>query len=265
MDQTAPHSARTEPPHPHRDRKPKAVPTCIAALLGVVRILLGYAKHLDRTLPEQAESPHFPALAVGFGTYDMRRILGHVQRGILRATMLQRFLLARAAQGRDIEPSPPAGPAEAEDIEALEIKLRAPARPAATKTTRARRIDPDPPAHFYMPTLKELEAQVRRRSVGRTIAEICADLGVWSTVCEGGFWSEITRTLTQFGGNFAEFFDIRERRKKTFDKERQMRPDTWSADLRDRPRDAVRALLGYILGESPPRGPPDPQLLIAST
>ena len=257
----APHSARTDALPPHRDRPRKPVPPCIAALLGLVRVLLGYAKHLDRILPDRSDRPEFPTLAAGFGTHDMRRILGHVQRGILRAMMLQRFLLARAAQGRDIDPTPPPGPAEQDDIARLEIKLRAPVRPSATKTTRARRIDPDHPSHFYMPTLKELEAQVRRRSVGRTIAEICADLGVWSTVCEGGLWSEITRTLTQFGGNFAEFFDIRERRKKTFEKERQLRPDTWTSGACDEPREAIRQLLGYVLGESPPRGPPAAQLL----
>ena len=265
MDQTAPHSARTDAPAPSQGRKQKAVPTCIAALLSVVRVLLGYAKHLDQILPDRADHPHFPTLAAGFGTYDMRRILSHVQRGILRAMMLQRFLLARAAQNRDIEPTPPPGPAEPEEIEGLDIKLRAPVQPGTKKTPRARRIDPDHPAHFHMPTLKELEAQVRCRSVGRTIAEICADLGIWSTVCEGEFWSEITRILAQFGGNFEELFDARERRKKTFEKERQTRPDTWTSDLRDQPREAIRQLLGYILGESPPRGPPDPLLLTASS
>ncbi len=126
MDRTAPHSARTDAPHPPKGRAAKAVPTCIAAILSAVRVLLGYGKHLDQTLPEQAAHPRFPTLAAGFGTHDIRRILAHVQRGILRAMMLQRYLLARAAQGRDIEPTAPAGPADPENIEALDIKLRAP-------------------------------------------------------------------------------------------------------------------------------------------
>ncbi|MEI7713655.1 MAG: hypothetical protein WCI94_19635, partial [Rhodospirillales bacterium] len=205
----------------------------------------------------------FPALAAGFGTHDLRRILGHVQRGILRAMMLQRFLLARAAQGRDIEPVPPPVPAEPEDIEALEIKLRAPVQPREKKT-RAPHIDPDDPLHFRMPTLKELEAQVRRRSVGRTIAEICLDLGVAATTSEGGFWLEIYRTLLHFDGNSEAFFGIQENRRKAFAKERDKRPDTWSAEWRDRPKDAIRQLLGYLLGEIPPRGPPIPQRLTAS-
>ena len=106
MDPTAPHPASTEPPaSPQEARSSTPMPACIAAILSVVRTLLGYGKHLDQTLPEQTAHPGFPAIAIGFGTHDLRRILAHVQRGILRAMMLQKYLLARAAQGRDIEPT----------------------------------------------------------------------------------------------------------------------------------------------------------------
>ena len=105
MDRTAPHSAHTDDPASNQeDRSGPAMPACIAAILSMVRSLLGYGKHLDATLPEHAENPRFPVLAAGFGTHDLRRILAHVQRGILRAMMLQKYLLARAAQGRDIAP-----------------------------------------------------------------------------------------------------------------------------------------------------------------
>ena len=263
MDQTAPHSARIAPPaSPQEAGSSTAMPSCIAAIWGIVRVLLGYGKHLDQTLPEKTDHPSFPALAAGFGTHDIRRILAHVQRGILRAMMLQRFLLARAAQGRDIEPIEPPAPAEQADIAALDMKLRPPVGPRA-KTPRAPRIDPDAPAYFVMPTMKELESQVRRRSVGRTLAEICMDLGIEATTSEAGFWYEVYRVFMNFGGNCAEFFDVRERRKKAFEKERQTRPDTWTCDWRDRPRDSIRQLLGYVAGETPPRGPPTPQLIVA--
>ena len=257
MDQTAPHPARTEPPAPPKgDRSSKAVPTYIAAILDIVRVLIGYGKHLDVTLPEQAEHPRFPTLAAGFGTHDLRRILNHVQRGILRAMMLQRFLLARAAQGRDIEPTAPPEPAEQADIDALEIKLRTPRKTAP----RAPRIDPDDPMHFRMPTLKELESQVRRRSVGRTIAEICLDLGITAPTSEAGFWNEIYITLLHFGGSSEDFFGTQLSRRKAFEKEREKRPDTWKFDWLDRPKDAIRQMLGYLLGEPPPI----PTLLAAS-
>ena len=246
MDRTAPHSARTEPPAPTQGRPGKAVPACIAAILSVVRVFLGYGKHLDQTLPEQTAHSGFPAIAIGFGTHDLRRILGHVQRGILRATMLQQYLLARAAQGRDIEPTERPAPAEQADIEAMEMKLR----PSRETPRRVRKTDPDDPLHFSMPTLKELESQVRRRSIGRTIAEICMDLGVAASFCEGATWSEILEALMRFGANLEEFFGTQKRRREAFVRERDRHPDTWAVDWRDNPKDAVRQLLGALVGES---------------
>ena len=261
MDPTAPHSASTAPPaSPQEDRPGPAMPACIAAILSVVRVLLGYGKHLDEVLPEQTAHPGFPAIAIGFGTHDLRRILAHVQRGILRAMMLQKYLLARAAQGRDIEPTERPAPAEAEDIEAMEMKLR----PPAQQRVRAKKINPDDPLHFVMPTLEELESQIRRRSIGRTVAEICLDLGVAPSSCEGAFWHEFFVTLTGFGGKFEDFYAVQESRKAAFKKEREKRPPTGNFDWCDRPKEAIRKMLGYLLGESPPRGPPLPQLLPAS-
>jgi hypothetical protein len=264
MDQTAPRSASTEPPaSPQESRSSTAMPACIAAILSVVRTLLGYGKHLDETLPDRAAQPGFPALAAGFGTHDLRRILSHVQRGILRAMMLRQYLLARAAQGRDIEPSEPPVPAEQADIEAMEIKLRPPSQPRKAPR-RAPSTDPNDPLNFSMPTLRELESQVRRRSIGRTITEICMDLGIAPSSCEAGFWHEIYQTLTYFGGKFEYFFEVQERRREAFKKERDKLPNTWTSDWQDRPKEAIRQLLGYLIGESPPRGPPIPQLLTAA-
>ena len=118
--------------------------------------------------------------------------------------------------------------------------------------------------HFVMPTLEELESQIRRRSIGRTISEICLDLGVTPSTCEGGFWNEFYLTLLEFGGKFEDFFEAKERRAVEFKKEREKRPPTGNFDWCDRPKEAIRKMLGYLLGESPPRGPPNPHLLPAS-
>ena len=215
MDRTEPHVAPTATPVSPRGRPGPAMPACIAAILGVVRVLLGYGKHLDRTLPDRVSHPRFPALAAGFGTHDLSRILAHVQRGILRAMMLQRFLLARAAQGREIEPAPPPVRAEQEDIAALEIKLRAPSKPRRSDRW-TRKIVSDDPMHFAMPTLQELESQVRRRSVGRTISDICMDLGIDAIACDGAFWQDLYRVLITFGGKHEDIFNTQERRRKAF-------------------------------------------------
>ena len=160
--------------------------------------------------------------------------------------MLQRFLLARAAQNRDIESEQPPAPAEPADIEALDLKLPTPAQPRP----KAKKTDPFDPLHFAFPTLKELESQVRRRAIGRTIAEICLDLGI--TVCDGETWDDILQALTHFGANLAQFFGVRNRRRETFQEERDKRPETWTFDWRDRPKDAIRQLSGSLLGEPQP-------------
>ncbi len=246
MHQPAPTSERTPP-----DQSGPAVPPCIAFLLSVARALLGYGRHLDKVFPDGAAQPGFPTIAAAFGTHDVRRILGHIQRGILRAMMLERFLLARAAVGRDIEPVQPPAPAEQADIADLDLKLRAPARPRAA-ALRVPRTDPDDPLHFEIPSLKELEAQVRRNPVGQTIAEICLDLGITPSACAGDFWASLLEAITDFGARLKQFYDAKTRRQKTYVKEREKHPDTWHWDWQTRSMEAFRQILGHLLGEPPP-------------
>ncbi len=225
------------------------MPAGIAAFLRMVRVLLAYGRRLDATLPQHIDHPRFPTFAAGFGTHDLGRILAHVQRGILRALMLERYLLARARIGREIEPVAPPAPAEQTEIETLNLVLRA---PTAAKP-HAKTIDCDDPRHFAIPTLRELEAQIRRRSVGRTIADICLDLGVSPSACDSGFWQDIFQALCHFGGNVAEVAATQQRRRTTFQHERDARPETWTWQIWDRPRDAIRQMLGFLLGEPPPQ------------
>ena len=227
----------------------QSLPPGIAFVLRVVRTLLGYGRQLDQALPQQADHPRFPTLAAGFGTHDIKRILAHIQRGILRAIMLERYLLARAAADHDIEPVHPPEPADPADIATLELKLRAPAQPS---TKPSKKPNPDDPMHFAMPTLKQLESQIRRRSVGRTLADICTDLGIAATVSDGAFWHEIYLALTHFGANLEEFYNTQNHRQETFQDERDQRPETWDQDWRDHPRDAIRHILGSLLGDPPP-------------
>ena len=135
------------------------MPACIAALLHTVRILLGYGRHLAATARHRSASPDFNAIAACFGTGRLYAILAHLQRGLLRATELERVLLARAASGRDIRydarrkravpTAPPAAPADppaeqpAEAPVARKLVPR-PSRPAGWN-------DPE----LFMPTLEE--------------------------------------------------------------------------------------------------------------
>jgi hypothetical protein len=131
--------------------------------------------------------------------------MAHLNRGILRATALQRVLLARAATGRDIkivsrrirtdETQPtPADPQTEPPADQPAARKAAP-RPSLPLGSN----DPE----LFMPTLEDLERQVRRRAVGRTIADICRDPAVVPGLCNSAFWNDLFQIMHYFGGSVA--------------------------------------------------------------
>ena len=262
-------------PTPDRTGEPVAaatIPQRLAALLNVVRVLLGHGRRLVETVPERAANVEFAALAGVCGTYTLATILARLQRGILRAMALERYLLARAAKGREIgfvyarerRPAKPAAepsvgePASGEpasdgpgDRDEPGDDEKAPKRPA---------FDPD---DLRIPTPEELDGEVRRRPLGRTILSICMDLAVIPSFCTGPFWNQIFDTLNNYGGSFTTLFKIREYRETSFQKERDKKPDTWSFAWKFPPPETVRQVLGYMIGEAVISDPFDPLLATA--
>ncbi len=226
------------------------MPAGIAALLHTVRILLGYGRHLAETAKHRSASPDFNAIAACFGTGRVYAILAHLQRGILRAIALENVLLARAARGRDISfaaprervtatPAAPADPPVEQSAEArVARKVEArPSRPAGWN-------DPE----LFMPTLEELEAQVRRRPFGRTLVDICLDLAVVPGFCTGPFWNELFDSIRWHGGSVASLMQEKVRREKAFSREQDAKPGSnW--DWLKLTRDALRRALGFFIGE----------------
>ncbi|HVC61340.1 MAG TPA: hypothetical protein VND19_13375 [Acetobacteraceae bacterium] len=228
------------------------MPARIAALLHTVRILLGYGRHLAETAKHRSASPDFDAIAACFGTGRLYAILAHLQRGILRATALQRVLLARAARGRDIgfvarrerataTPAAPADPPVAEQPAEVPIARKATARPSRPAGWN----DPE----LFMPTLEELEAQVRRRPLGRTIVDICLDLAVVPGFCTGPFWNELFDSIRLHGGTVVTLMQEKMRRQEAFCQEQDGKPGSnW--DRLELTRDALRRVLGFFIGEA---------------
>jgi hypothetical protein len=227
------------------------IPAGIAALLHTVRILLGFGRHLAETATQRSASPDFNAIAACFGTGRLHAILAHLQRGILRAMALERVLLARAARGRDIgcvtprertttAPVVPAGPPAAEQ------PLQAPtARKAARPSRPPGWNDPE----LFMPTLEELEAQVRRRPIGRTLVEICLDLAVVPGFCAGPFWNTLFDSIRLNGGSVATLMVEKLHRQEAFCKEQDRKPGSnW--DWLEMGREAVHRVLGFFIGET---------------
>ncbi len=258
MEHAAPPSSRPTQPDSTQDRPGRTVPECIAGLLYVVRVLLGHGRRLAETVPNRAANVEFAIVAGVCGTYNLPAILARLQRGILRAMALERYLLVRAEKGRDITfvepraptPAKPSAKPLAEPQEA-EQKVPKPGR---------RPFDPD---DLRIPTIEELDAEVRRRPLGRTIAAICMDLAVIPSFCTGTFWNDLFETLRAYGGSLTVICKVREIRATSFQKERNQRPDTWGFAWKFPPPETVRQVLGYMIGEAPRADPPGPRLATA--
>ena len=275
MEHTAPTTSQPAPPDPTQDRAGQTVPAPtiperLAALLHVVRVLLGHGRRLVETVPERVANVEFATLAAACGTYTLPTILVRLQRGILRAMALERYLLARAEKGREIafveprEPTPAKPPAEPPEGAPAELTAEPPAEPQEgpqdAPGPKRRPFDPD---DLRIPTAKELDAEVRRRPLGRTIAAICMDLAVVPGFCTGEFWNQIFDTLQAYGGSLTTLYKMREHRETSFQKERDQHPDSWGWDWKDRARETVRQVLGCLIGEAPTLDPPGPRLATA--
>jgi hypothetical protein len=253
MEADVPHTTHpASPPDPPQDHPGSTAPEYIAALLHAVSILLGYGRHLLATVRQRAAAPTFPVIAACFGTANLSTIMAHLNRGILRATALQRFLLARAATGRDIEivirrtRTEETQPAPAAPQSEQPADQPAKPKPASRTSPPPGRDDPE----LFMPTLEELERQVRRRAVGRTIADICGDLAVVPGFCTPAFWSDMFQVIHYFGGDVATLMRKKSRREQAFIHEQDRKLDsTW--DWLRLKRDEIRQVLGFFIGEPP--------------
>jgi len=266
---------RPATPDPEQDRTGRTMPERLAALLHVVRVLLGHGRRLVETVPVGAARLEFAALAGVCGTYSLPIILARLQRGILRAMALERYLLARAAKGREIgfvyaRERPPAKPPAEPQKGAPNSGETAsdgpgdraePGQPGGDeKAPKRPGFDPD---DLRIPTPEELDAEVRRRPLGRTVLAICLDLAVIPSFCTGPFWNQISDTLMNYGGSFPTLFKTRQHRETSFQKERDKKPETWSFDWKFPPPEIVRQVLGYMIGEVLISDPFDPLLATA--
>ena len=242
------------PPDPPQDQPGRTAPVSeyIAAVLYAVGILLGYGRHLLDTVRHRAAAPTFPTIAACFGTANLATIMAHLNRGMLRAAALERFLRARAATGRDIsivirrtrtdEPQP--APADTQAAPQAE-----PAKPKAKPRPSLPPGWDDP--ELFMPTPEDLDRQVRRRSIGRTIGEICGDLAVVPGLCTPAFWNGLFEIMHYFGGGGGvPVMREKRRREQAFIQEQDKKPGStlnwWQLG-----RDAVHEILGFFIGEEP--------------
>ncbi|MEI7710532.1 MAG: hypothetical protein WCI94_03815 [Rhodospirillales bacterium] len=235
------------------------MPPVIAFVLDILQTLIGYGEYLYATVPQHAAHPHFPKLAASFATQDVGRFRAHIWRGILRATMLRHYLRARAKQGRDIAETPIPSPAEPATIEALEMNLRAGSGHASGLPARSRlspgnrlHTDPNNPLYFYIPSVAELAAQMRRRTVGRILADICLDLGIDSGNTARDTWQRIEAALMGLGDGYSHYCEVKEQRRLTVRRELKRGMGIWPWDVQDNTQESIQAMLGFLCGAAPP-------------
>jgi hypothetical protein len=240
------------PPDPPQDHSGSTMPGYIAVVLHAVGILLDYGHHLLATVRHRATAPTFPTIASCFGTANLATIIAHLNRGILRAAALERYLRARAATDRDInivirrvrteEPPPAPADSKAEPPADQPAKPKAKPRPSLPLGWN----DAEP----FMPSPEELDLQIRRRTVGRTIGDICLDLAVMPGLCTGAFWNHLFELMHYFGGSVVNVMREKTRRVQAFIQEQDKKLGS-TLDWLHLKRDEIRQVLGFFIGETP--------------
>jgi hypothetical protein len=180
-------------------------PNRIGRVLGVLRRLIDYGRHLASTVQQRAAAPGFSRFARPFGTADLAVILARIAAGLHRAATLESRLCQRAARGRDLTPAPVRLPAPDQPRPSRQIAPpdHQPADPAVVP-----RLAEDPRL-ARLPTEAEIAAEVRRRPVGAVIVDICHDLGIRPGDCDRPFWDELCQAIIAYGGSLAAFLDTR--------------------------------------------------------
>ena len=188
----------------------------------------------------------------------------------MRAVALERVLLARAARGRDLvilaprvharSAAPPTAPtpagntadpaAEGSDAASQSAEAAAEPEPAQNPPLRPtrQRVPEEPLTLANLPSMAQIEAEVRRQPHGRTLANILSDLGVAPTLCASPFWNQLFMAMRCYRGSLNKFLGEMRRREKRLEAEEWKHPDLgWPEETRE----GARRVLGFFVGEPP--------------
>ena len=243
------------PPDPPQERC-KPVPSQIAYTLTLLHVLLVYGRHLALTLEVRAAAGRFAVIAQFFGTARLAVLRARLARGLLRIQALQHVLLARARRGRDIvwlKPLQPRRRAPRPPKPALPLTADSQSETPPHRPAPVRRPDRDAaPDLDHLPTLAQLEAEIRRRGIGAAFADICRDFGVAPNLCEREFFSALFDTIHWHRGNFTNLAKDFHQRAKVFVAEWD---SGFTLGLPDRDKEDILRVLGFFIGERWPRLP----------
>ena len=162
-------------------------PSRSGRLLTLVQKLIDYATHLAATIRARPADADPIDLRCQFFTTDTALILARIKQGLLRAGLLQERI-ARVAPRLDAEPEPTPCPRASRAV------------PCETQPSSPRRAQAAPnPALANLPTAEEIAEKVRSQPIGRVLADICRDLGLYPA---HPLWRELGLAINEFGGSW---------------------------------------------------------------
>jgi hypothetical protein len=189
---TAPNPAapsRLPDPPPDRPAACTEAPSRTARLLGVLgKLIIEYGRELANTLRQGVSPDSLPILLQNFGTCDIAVLLAYITRALCRAAALQAWTIERG-DWLDRSPSRASAPAH---------------RPPSTARPATPNAGDADPLLAVLPTPEETAAEIRRRPIGATLADIGRDLGILP--CDP-LWRELASAITENGGNLATLLD----------------------------------------------------------
>jgi hypothetical protein len=202
----------TNRPDPHQDRPAQDRPaggtdasSYTWHLIGLVRRIIDYGKQLAGALQQRAPAANLDDVTRGFGAIDIALILANITRGLLRAAALEARLIDRAARQATAR-QPAEGPASA--------NAPSPRRPRAAQPA-ALPADEADSRLAHLPTPAAIAADIRRRTVGAVLADICRDLGILPS---HPLWRELSLAVIGNGGGLRTLYrDMVERIDESID------------------------------------------------
>jgi hypothetical protein len=187
-------SSRPDPQRAWPDTTDGEAPTRAGRLLRVVRKLIDYGKQIAGVLRQGTSPAHITDIRLNFCLSDIPLIISYITRGLHLAEMLEAWAIKLAAVelAPARAPSPPREPRVAVPAEqSAAPPAQRPAKPAAD------------PRLAGLPTLEKLAADIRGRSVGAVLTDICLALGL---VPADPLWREVMRVMYDYNGNASALY-----------------------------------------------------------
>lgn len=219
------------PPDAPRVRYGRPLPPATVALLIQLQVLLVYARHLLGFLAQVAERG-FSLVARCFGSVQVAFVLTNLTRGILRAIALERVLLTRTGG----EPDPVANKPRRRMPQAARQSASHAPRPSADRIPG-------------LPTLRQLEAAIRRRPVESAVDEIRHDLGVSFSLCEARFGNALRDMIATHRDSLSNVFRECLPRAAVTAGTAERQP---ACDFPPQKPDVIRYIVGWFIGAQQP-------------